>query len=681
MKLRELTAAMLASTVLVMPFSALDITAADETVVVFSTFNIAGVTEGSALVTTFTPDVDIEVFSILTYHWNSGSGSPAGTISVYEGEELIGTWQAVGSKGMYNTPDANWTCYPSGLVLKAEHTYSFRDSDPNTWSYNSVSDGYGFVEIRTGTDTKVGITPSDSEKGEQKIFEGHTYQRFDTPSNWDEANAYCKAQGGHLATITSQEEQNAVASTISDGNMDVYWLGATAFDCVPEWITGEEFVYNNFAEGQPDNAFEGYHVDMQKTPMNGLPQYSWGDTDAAGEYFGLDRTGFICEWDEAAASDEITVTFDAGDGTVEPAEMKAKTGSIYGALPIPVLEGLEFQSWALGEGGSVAMNVVDYYGTPIVRLSPYEDDTGWDGETPTMFREGYTIVFDMTMNDAIPTGLDINDNDIDSSRYTIDGNRIYGAIKVDSSCYRSNFSFVDIHTNNLCENYTLNTFFISSTDDYMVTSESVVTATEDHTLHAVWKKNNKNALTPDVLIDSWELYKVVSAETGEEIPDGAEDFKGWIYTYCDDGVYSVDKGDGSEQLSYWKIVDNELRIYKNKEDTEYIILTYDGTDISYSSEGVVYHFRKTDEEYALGDPNNDGKIDAKDASLILVEYSKASTGAESGFNESQRLAGEVNGDGKIDAKDASAVLAYYALVSTATDDVPTLKDFVSDKAK
>ena len=82
----------------------------------------------------------------------------------------------------------------------------------------------------------------------------------------------------------------------------------------------------------------------------------------------------------------------------------------------------------------------------------------------------------------------------------------------------------------------------------------------------------------------------------------------------------------------------------------------------------------------LGDVNEDDKVDAKDASLILVEYSKASTGAESGFTESQKLAGEVNGDGKIDAKDASAILAYYAMASTATGDVPTLKKFVNPKS-
>ncbi|MDO4863145.1 MAG: dockerin type I domain-containing protein, partial [Ruminococcus sp.] len=83
--------------------------------------------------------------------------------------------------------------------------------------------------------------------------------------------------------------------------------------------------------------------------------------------------------------------------------------------------------------------------------------------------------------------------------------------------------------------------------------------------------------------------------------------------------------------------------------------------------------------FMLGDVNFDGKVDAKDASLILVAYSKASTGGEYGFTENQEKAAEVNGDGKIDAKDASAILAYYAMVSTATGDVPSLSEYLKNK--
>ena len=89
----------------------------------------------------------------------------------------------------------------------------------------------------------------------------------------------------------------------------------------------------------------------------------------------------------------------------------------------------------------------------------------------------------------------------------------------------------------------------------------------------------------------------------------------------------------------------------------------------------------TTQTLPLGDPNGDGKVDAKDASFILVAYAKASTGGEDGLTDEQRAAADVNGDGRVDAKDASTVLAYYALISTATGEVPTLEEFARPKSK
>ncbi len=80
--------------------------------------------------------------------------------------------------------------------------------------------------------------------------------------------------------------------------------------------------------------------------------------------------------------------------------------------------------------------------------------------------------------------------------------------------------------------------------------------------------------------------------------------------------------------------------------------------------------------YTLGDVNDDGKIDAKDASFILAEYAKLSTGSESAFTASQKKAADVNGDGNTDAKDASSILAYYAYIST-NDVVVSIEDFLS----
>ena len=481
MKLRKLSVAFIASAVLVMPLGSYMTASAEDAPIVFSTFNISGVTEGSAASPTFTPESDIEVFSIMTYHWNHGSGSPAGTISIYDGEELIGTWEAVGSKGMYNTPDANWTCYPRGLVLKAGHTYKFSDSDPNTWSYNSGSEGCGFVEIRTGSGSTVGVTPSDSQKGEEKTFSSHTYQRFDAPATWDEAKAYCEAHGGHLATITSEDEQIFVEELFQGGTMDVYWLGGTAYERTLEWVTGEKATYENWADGQPDNEYEGYHVAMNRIDVGGVDALMWSDTDSAGTYFGLDKTGFVCEWSEVNASENVPVT-------------------------------------------------------------------------------------------------------------------------------------------------------------------------------------------AEIIVGNWEIYKVVDESTGNEVES---EFKGWIYNFKSDGSISSDNED-TENIT-WKVVDGKMVCSSE------VVLDYDGTDLIEHLEGCDYYFRKIGDINALGDLNSDGKIDAKDASMILVEYSRMSTGEESTLTDAQKSAANVNGDDKIDAKDASTILSYYAMASTATGDVPTLKEFAKPK--
>ena len=80
--------------------------------------------------------------------------------------------------------------------------------------------------------------------------------------------------------------------------------------------------------------------------------------------------------------------------------------------------------------------------------------------------------------------------------------------------------------------------------------------------------------------------------------------------------------------------------------------------------------------YTLGDVNEDGKIDAKDASAVLVAYSRSSTGADNGLSAAQAKAANVNGDALVDAKDASAILAYYALASTSEGSVPSLEEFL-----
>ena len=115
----------------------------------------------------------------------------------------------------------------------------------------------------------------------------HAYKRFDTKKTWGTAKTACSSQGGYLATITSQAEQNWI---VQNGlQLNNPWIGATdsQTEGVWKWVTGESFTYTKWATGMPDNAAfgEDYLVFVGDGTWNdrGLPT-----NDEALPY--------ICEW-------------------------------------------------------------------------------------------------------------------------------------------------------------------------------------------------------------------------------------------------------------------------------------------------------------------------------------------------------------------------------------------------
>ena len=65
-----------------------------------------------------------------------------------------------------------------------------------------------------------------------------------------------------------------------------------------------------------------------------------------------------------------------------------------------------------------------------------------------------------------------------------------------------------------------------------------------------------------------------------------------------------------------------------------------------------------------GDIDNDGFIDANDATAILTEYASLSTSGETTLTEEESNKADTNYDGIVDANDATQVLMYYAYLST-----------------
>ena len=65
-----------------------------------------------------------------------------------------------------------------------------------------------------------------------------------------------------------------------------------------------------------------------------------------------------------------------------------------------------------------------------------------------------------------------------------------------------------------------------------------------------------------------------------------------------------------------------------------------------------------------GDPNEDGIVNASDATEMLIASARMGAGQESSLDEAQTQAADVNKDGIVNASDAAIVLRYAAAVGS-----------------
>ena len=136
-----------------------------------------------------------------------------------------------------------------------------------------------------------------------------------------------------------------------------------------------------------------------------------------------------------------------------------------------------------------------------------------------------------------------------------------------------------------------------------------------------------------------------------------------------DGENTTDTGRTVSMTDSSVIIDSSA--YMNwQEGTYKIKIGYKSDYNSTDYETVYTEFELTvgksqpAEEYPLGDVNNDGKIDASDASMILFEYARYSTSKPLTFTDAQKKAADIDGNSIIDSNDASAILKYYSYIST-----------------
>jgi len=77
-------------------------------------------------------------------------------------------------------------------------------------------------------------------------FEGRRYLFIPRFMAWSDAKTFCEKLGGHLVTITSQQEHDFVSSLFEGGCW--CWIGMNTTEQGSAWVTGEPVTYTNFVD-------------------------------------------------------------------------------------------------------------------------------------------------------------------------------------------------------------------------------------------------------------------------------------------------------------------------------------------------------------------------------------------------------------------------------------------------
>ena len=129
-------------------------------------------------------------------------------------------------------------------------------------------------------------------------FGGHRYQFVPGMFSWSEAKARAEAMGGHLATVTSKEEDEQLIAVLKgilgeQRYQFVVHIGGSWQEGAWHWVTGEPFAYQHWQEGEPNDAGQPQRHLAYWNKKTG--DFGWADDPNATAYDHI--RGFLLEWD------------------------------------------------------------------------------------------------------------------------------------------------------------------------------------------------------------------------------------------------------------------------------------------------------------------------------------------------------------------------------------------------
>lgn len=182
----------------------------------------------------------------------------------------------------------------------------------------------------------LGAFPASAELGSRLIpedaveFNGHYYKVYDDlkdnkKATWEKANKFCKKRGGHLAVITTPEEDDFVSDYLSEQGFKNVFFGLKLEDGEWKWVNDEPFDYSNWGEKNPDGGADEPYGQYYKL----YSLRKWND-----DAFGYESSAYVCEWEEGSKVTDAAVA-DA-ESYIEKKEPKRLGNSYYRVFNNPL---------------------------------------------------------------------------------------------------------------------------------------------------------------------------------------------------------------------------------------------------------------------------------------------------------------------------------------------------------
>lgn len=230
----------------------------------------------------------------ITFSWDTPKCTSNYNLKIYNGNSV---WNGEAPINIWNVQENSYN------IELGEGTFT-----AVLQTYNAIQDYHECKSITFTTNV------SSYSPIKTVVSKGHIYELYDKPTSWETAKLVCENKGGHLATITSSEEQKVIESLICYGKRTFYNVGATNLENINEWkwVTGESMSYTNWAIGEPNNVANIERYLSVFNNENYLAQ--WNDTTNASTS-GVSN-GFICEYDGLACDVDLDGLVSVTDATL-----------------------------------------------------------------------------------------------------------------------------------------------------------------------------------------------------------------------------------------------------------------------------------------------------------------------------------------------------------------------------